>query len=198
MRINNISIMLCTALLLLSCGTEPIEGYVNQYMGTERRGFGQGNVMEPLPGFTRYEAEEARIFGSAAVDVHETPLYSGGKMVKGLTNYIDDPHKFPSNWTGKSYVKFAVIVPKDGEYTVDVYMNGQEEKYAIVRVNDIENKVHKLNAAGASSWDHIVVERFTLSLWKGLNFICITHVPPVNSSQWVNIDCIDISDGPVN
>jgi len=194
MRIKKMTI-LCAALLLLSCGTEPIDGYVNQYDDTGLRS-PQSSVMSLEPGFTRYEAEDAMLYGSAAID-GTPPLYSGGRMVKGASNSINNPDNFPSNWSGKSYIKFLVFVPMDGVYLVDIVMNGPgAKKPLIVRVNDIENKAHELT--GESDHTRVFAERFKLSLWKGLNFICITHAPPLYSDQWINIDCIDVSGGPVN
>jgi len=186
--------LLCAA-LLLSCEKEDIAGYVNEYAGTNRSATGNGGL--PLLGdFARYEAEDAMVFGGAAVTDGDAYLYSGGKNVTNLSNLIE-PAKFPLNWAGRSYVRFAVIVPKDGVYYVDLITNGPGAKTVMVRVNDIENKAHALKAAEGAEWNRLFAERFKLGLWKGVNYICITGDVRPTGDQWMNIDCIDVSLGPV-
>ena len=194
--------LLCAALILLSCGTKSVDDFTNKYEGTRL-------VMKAVipyddENFQRYEAEDAMIFGSAGIQEaagEEGTLYSNKKMVKGLTNYLNNSSKLPFSWTGRSYIQFAVTVPLDGDYTVDIIMNGlngAEKKPIIVQVNGIDNRRHELDATNAGPWNDMIAERFKLGLLRGLNTIRITHVPPAGSDQWINIDCIDVSRGPTN
>jgi len=183
--------LLCAALALLSCGTEDIGDYVNEYVATNRSLLDARVALQE--GFTRYEAEDAMLFGNAAISGSDAALYSGGKTVINLSNLID-PANFLPNWSGRTYVKFAVSVPKDGVYIVDLITNGPGEKTIMIRVNDIENRAHTLSSP--DQWNLMLAERFKLSLWKGVNYICITGDVHPTRDNWMNIDCIDVSIGP--
>jgi len=189
-----IAIAVCMALFLPSCGTEDIDDLVNEYIGLQSRTV-TGSAVLPLEGYTRYEAEDTYIFGGG-IQTADAYLYSGGKYVNNLSNANKpDPNVFPTNWTGCNYVKFAVNVARDGVYNVDIVTNGDSgAKTIMIRVNDIENKAHTIS--GASSWNVMNVERFRLSLQTGLNFICVTGDVRETNDQWMNIDCIDVSNIP--
>jgi hypothetical protein len=183
--------LLCMALALPSCGTEDIGDYVNEYVNTAR--WVSDARVALLEGFTRYEAEDAMLFGNAVITDGDAYLYSGGKTAGNLTNNID-PARFPLNWNGRTYVKFAVTAPKNGVYLVDLVTNGPGAKTIMIRVNDIENKAHNINSPG--EWNRMFVERFRLGLWKGVHYICITGDVHPTRDQWINIDCIDVSMAP--
>ena len=188
-----IAALLCTAFFLPSCGTEDIGNMVNEYMGNTRDYPNSGVPL--LPDFIRYEAEDAIVSGGGiAGNSDEVHLFSGGKYVNNVNNRLT-AETFPQNWTGRNFVKFAVTVPSDGVYLVDLVTNGYNgEKTILIRVNDIENKAHTISAS--ANWNQMKAERFRISLWKGLNFICITGNLSANSDHWMNIDCIDVSEAP--
>jgi len=188
-------VIFCMALFLTSCGSEDISDFVNEYLGINNARTINKTAVMPIDGFTRYEAEDAIIFGGS-IRSADAFLYSGGKYVNNLNNNMT-PTAFPQNWDGRNYVKFPVIVKDDGVYILDLVTNNGDEgnRIIIIRVNDIVNVSHEITKSTA--WDRMIVEQFKLSLWKGLNFICITGYVATEGGQWMNIDCIDVSDEPV-
>jgi len=152
----------------------------------------------PATVWTRYEAENAELFGTAVISSGDALLFSGGKNVTKLSNNITAA-SFPVSWTGINHIKFTVYVMEDGEYDVDLITTGPDDKTIFIKVNNDPHIAHSLAYASGGNWASVYAIRFKLGLLKAgvPNTILIsghvglyTTVP--DNEPWMNIDCIDV------
>jgi len=160
-------------------------------------------------GWTRYEGEDAQLFGTAVAGIGDEHLYSNGNGVKNFVNSIGADY-FPEDWTGMNYVRFTVRVPEDGNYFVDIITNGPDDKVIMTKVNEGFNQAHTVEffpnmggGNGPTQWNSIFAIKLLLGNFKaGVdNYIYIAGaniVEDIYDSPWMNIDCIDVKNTPEN
>jgi len=199
--------VLFAILALGSCQTQSVSQYVGITRVMHNRDAGSQAAYPVAEGWTRYEAEGAECFGSAATGIGDENLYSNGNGVKNFINNIDAEF-FPENWTGLNYVRFTVRVPQDGDYLVDVITNGPDDKVIMTRVNNGPNQDHSVEfypniggGYGPTTWNSIFAIRLKLGRFRAgadnyIYFAGANAIENIDESPWMNIDCIDIKNTP--
>lgn len=197
----------------------PMDEYVPPVEPTPEKGgyLDTAGVALPAPeeGWTRYEAEDAVIFGSTkdgsgqddgpVLGTEQQPFFSGeGHMAAGgfqsnaIGNvYTPEAADFAAGNIG--YVKFTVTSDKAGETTMRIGFNGSDPGAAfIVKVNDQENRQITLPNATMGAWNLMGYVEFTVTLQEGENTIYVSRTIYANHTQaegpWRNIDFIDIQE----
>jgi len=203
-----LSILVCFIFAFTSCQTTKS---ANKFAGITRVMHNSDpasqTAYQAAEGWTRYEGEDAELFGTAAAGIGDEHLYSNGSGVKNFTNSIGAEY-FPDSWTGMNYVRFTIRVPQDGNYLVDIITNGPDNKVIMIKVNDSFNQAHSVEffpnmggGIGPTQWNSIFAVRFLLGFFKaGVdNYLYIAGaniVEDIHDSPWMNIDCIDVKDTP--
>lgn len=201
------SAVLITVFMSAACQTAD----VNQYIGFTRVMHHSNpdvqTVYQVPEGWTRYEAEDAELFGTASKGIGAEHIYSNGDGIKSFTNNVA-PDYFPDDWEDMNYVRFTVQVPEDGDYLVDVIVNGPNENTIVAKANYGYNQAYHIDffpniggGNGGTSWNSIFAIRLKLGRLKAgaSNYIYLANACVINANEdfpWMNIDCIDVKNTP--
>jgi len=203
-------VMLCAAAFLLSCKDDGGDAKAALDLG-----YGEyaANGTGPIPkqnGWTRYEAEDAVIFGSdrttsTPVGTEYQPFYSGPDHLSagGITKWEVPISEVVPSWANIAYVKFDVDVAQAGNYRVNIIFNGNDPKKILVKLNDSQHVVVQLpRVDGDHQWNSLFTKQIVLESFKaGGNVVWVSGVvdsPWETGGAWANIDCIDIKNTPEN
>lgn len=167
-----------------------------------------------LSGYTRYEAEDAEIYGSnkkpgvegggPIPGTESQSFYSGGLAAAGFDSNVDEKYGAHSLATvdfaagNIPYVKFTVNAAAAGTTTVTLATNGGDPNASvIVEVNGSKQKVD-LPVGDNNMWNRMSTQTFEVTLKAGANTIYISRSIPTDESEkegpWRNIDFIDVKD----
>ena len=105
------------------------------------------------------------------------------------------------NWDTASadaiaYVKFTVTVEQAGNYQVNIYYNGNDNKSILVKLNDYAHTVISLPTrdGGTGDWNHLFNKQIILGDFEaGTNTVWVSGTI---GGGWTNVDCIDIKNTP--
>lgn len=175
---------------------------------------------EPLPaageGWTRYEAEDAFIYGSTndGTQMGSGPLpgtefqsfFSGeGHMAASFFESnagcgVFTPQDADFEAGNIPYVQFTVLAYEPGETTMRIGYNGADPNGAfILKVNDGENRQITLPDSDLGVyWNRMAYVEFPVTLEQGKNTIYVSRSICADNAEregpWRNIDFIDIQD----
>ena len=145
-----------------------------------------------LTGWSRYEAEEAKIVGvsGSSAGIESQSFYSGGKAAGGI-NSATSLESVAADWSNINYVSFDnVTVTEDGTYKIKILYNGNDDKTILVKVNGGENIVVSLPSRAGGSWNTLFSRLIEVDLKAGINTIEVSGT--IGNQGWANIDCIDV------
>ncbi|GCE31673.1 carbohydrate-binding protein [Dictyobacter alpinus] len=147
------------------------------YVGFSGNGFAYGDDPEANNSANKYEAEQAKLSGRAAVNTNHAN-YSGSGFVDGY-------------WHQGAATTFTVTVAKAGKYKADLrYANGTNRTRTLnLYVNGKRSKT--INLAKLGNWDTWGDRVETLVLKAGSN--TITYKYDRNDSGNVNLDYLQLS-----
>ncbi len=143
-------------------------------------------------GWTRYEAESAERKGG---QITSQEFYSCGQGVEKVDNADVKVENVAADWSNINYVAFTVDAPEAGDYKLVIAYNGDDDKVAVLKVNDGETRTIEVpNVAEDHLWSKIHEKYVKVTLVKGQNTIYISGAV---GGGWMNIDYVDICNNPV-
>ncbi|MBR1929944.1 MAG: cellulase family glycosylhydrolase [Lachnospiraceae bacterium] len=162
----------------------------------------EGQLPDDLPktfsGWTRFEAEYAKAHGVEAwnASVEEQDFFSYGKAIGKLSNGEMTVEDVEDDLSNVNYVAFTVEAEKAGDYLLLLGYNGDDDKVAIIKVNNGENQAIEVpNVEEGHDWNIPHEKLLTVSLEAGKNIIAITGAI---GEGWMNLDYIDVCNAPIN
>ncbi len=151
-------------------------------------------------GWTRMEAENATIHQAEGAEaetpsIDEQTFYSEGKAITGMKSSVAF-EDIAADFSNVNYAEFMVEAPKAGEYQMVMSYNGDDDKVIAVKVNDNVPEKVTIPVKSGHAWDAYLQHVVTVTLKEGTNTIKITGT--LNNSAWMNLDCIDVCNNPIN
>ncbi len=148
------------------------------------------NVFGQVEGSTRYESENAVLYGDAVVESQS--FYSNGKGV-GYLNTAVAAADVAADWSNIRYVDYTITVAEAGTYNITLGYNGNgaDGMTMLCKVNDGANQVLTVNNSGGS-WDRLWIMTFQVELNAGTNDLKLSGTI-INQNSWANQDYIDVA-----
>lgn len=196
--------VLLAALLLCSFGTlfASADGYLDS------TGTALPDVEE---GWTRYEAEDAVIWGSNKNDDPNKPgaekqsFFSGGLAAGGFGNNAQGEvytmNNIADDWQNIAHVKFTINAASDGYVLMTIAFNGADPDagFCVQSGEDKETRqLVKCPEAPDTAWDRMGTVTCEIPVTAGENTVYVSRSlytrASLEEAPWRNIDFIDVKD----